>query len=65
MNPLILPAMGLIIPLLFFSKDGFGIKLPQKFDMLLNNVTNQPNPNLVHVCTFLFFLLFVQHIFAI
>ena len=26
MNPLILPAMGLIVPLLFFLKDGFGIK---------------------------------------
>ena len=26
MNPLILPAMGLIVPLLFFYKDGFGIK---------------------------------------
>ena len=26
MNPLILTAIGLIVPLLFFSKDGFGIK---------------------------------------
>ena len=26
MNPLILPAMGEIVPLLFFSKDGFGIE---------------------------------------
>ena len=25
-NPLILPAIGQIVPLLFFSKDGFGIK---------------------------------------
>ena len=26
MNPLILPAMGQRVPLLFFYKDGFGIK---------------------------------------
>ena len=26
MNPLILPAMGQIVPLLFFSENGFGIK---------------------------------------
>ena len=26
MNPLILPAMGLIVPLLFFKENGFGIK---------------------------------------
>ena len=26
MNPLILPAMGLIVPLLFFLENGFGIK---------------------------------------
>ena len=26
MNPLILPAISWILPLLFFSKDGFGIK---------------------------------------
>ena len=26
MNPIILPAMGWIVPLLFFYKDGFGIK---------------------------------------
>ena len=26
MNPLILPAMGWIVPVLFFSKNGFGIK---------------------------------------
>ena len=26
MNALILPAMGQIVPQLFFSKDGFGIK---------------------------------------
>ena len=26
MNPFILPAMGLLVPLLFFLKDGFGIE---------------------------------------
>ena len=26
MNPLILPTMGYIVPLLFFSENGFGIK---------------------------------------
>ena len=26
MNPLILPAMGLKVPLLFFKENGFGIK---------------------------------------
>ena len=26
MNPLIFPAMGQIVPLLFFLKDGFGFK---------------------------------------
>ena len=36
MNPFILPAMGLIVRLLFFYKDGFGIKLPTKVDMPLN-----------------------------
>ena len=36
MNPLILPAMGSIVSLLFFYKDIFGIKQPIKVDMPLN-----------------------------
>ena len=39
MNPLILPAMALIVPLLFFYKDDFGIKLSKKVDMQLNKET--------------------------
>ena len=31
--------MGWIVPLLFFYKDGFGIKLPSKVDMPLNKET--------------------------
>ena len=38
MNPLILPAMGWIAPLLF-SGNSFGIKLPTKVDMPLNKET--------------------------
>ena len=34
MNPLIPPAIGLIV--LFSYKDGFGIKSPMMFDMPLN-----------------------------
>ena len=33
--------MSLIVPLLFFYNDGFGIKYPKKVDMLLNKETNQ------------------------
>ena len=36
MKPLMLPAMGKIEPLPFFSKDGFGIKLHTMVDMPLN-----------------------------
>ena len=39
MNPLILLVMDLILSLLFFCKDGFGIKYPTKFDMPLNKET--------------------------
>ena len=39
MNPLILPEIGLIVPLLFFSENGFGIKQPTKVDMPLNKET--------------------------
>ena len=39
MNPLILPAMGKIAPLLFFSKNGVDIKLPSKVDVPLNKET--------------------------
>ena len=42
MNSLILPAIGLIVPLLFFLRHDFGIKLPIKVDMPLNKETNQP-----------------------
>ena len=34
-----LPAMGQIVPLLFFSRDGFNIKSPTKVDMPLNKET--------------------------
>ena len=44
MNPLIPPATGEISSLLSFYKDGFGIKLPMKFDMPLNQL-NQTKPN--------------------
>ena len=40
MNPIISIAMGLIVPLLSFYKDGFGIKQPMKTDMLLNEQTH-------------------------
>ena len=36
MNPLIPQAMGQIVALLVFYKDGFGIKYPTKADMTLN-----------------------------
>ena len=42
MNPLILPAMGQIVPLLFFYENGIGIKYPTKIDMPLNKET-KPN----------------------
>ena len=37
--------LGLIVPLLSFNKDGFGIELPKNFDMSLNNEINPPNWN--------------------
>ena len=39
MNPLILPAMSEIVPLLFFWKVSFGIEQPRKVDMPLNKET--------------------------
>ena len=39
MNPLILPAMGSIVPLSFFLKEGFGIKLPKEVDLPSNKET--------------------------
>ena len=36
MNHVIPPSIGLIVPLLFFYKDGFGIESPSKIDMALN-----------------------------
>ena len=33
MEPLLLPIMGLKVPLVFFLKDGFAIKLPTKVDI--------------------------------
>ena len=49
MNPLILPAMGKIVPLLFISENGFGIKNPKKslYAIKQRNQTNQnrsPSP---------------------
>ena len=41
-NPLILPAIGYTVPLLFFLKEDFGIKYPTKFDKSLNKET-KPN----------------------
>ena len=41
---LILLAMGLVVSLLFFNKDGFGIKWPSKVDMPLKKETK---PNLM------------------
>ena len=41
MNPLILPAMSQIVPLVFFWKDGYSIKQPKKVDMSLNNKQTQ------------------------
>ena len=43
MNPLIQPSMVYIVLLLFFYKDGFGIKLSIKIDMPLNKETNPRN----------------------
>ena len=37
MHPLSTPSVVLIVPLLSFYKDGFGIKLPGNVDMPLNN----------------------------
>ena len=45
MDHLIFSAMIWIVSLLFFSKDGLGIKLPTKVDMPLNKET-KPNPQL-------------------
>ena len=39
MNPLILPAMGYIVSLLSFLKDGFSLEEPTKVDMPLNKET--------------------------
>ena len=39
MNPLTFPAMGQIVLLLFFLKDGDGIIQPKKVDMPLNKQT--------------------------
>ena len=48
MNLLILQAIGQIIPLLFFSKDGIGIKWPTKVDMPLKQRNqNQTNGSLI------------------
>ena len=38
---LILPAIGVIVPLLPFSKDGFGINLLNKVDMLYKQTKYQ------------------------
>ena len=43
MIPLIFPAMVLILPHLFFSKHGFGIKWTTKFDLPLNHKTEPIN----------------------
>ena len=50
MNPLVQPAMGQIISLLFFYKDSFGIKEPTKVDMPLNK---EIKPNLKFTTLFM------------
>ena len=45
MKTLIPVAMDLIVPLLFLSKDGFGIKEPMKVGVSLNKY-NQIKPNI-------------------
>ena len=49
-RPLILLAMGYIVPLVFFLENGLGIKWPTKVDMPLNKETklNQTNTDLDH-----------------
>ena len=42
MDPLILPAMGKIVPLLFFLENNFGIKL---VDIPLKKKPNQTKPS--------------------
>ena len=53
MNPLIFPAMGLIVLLLFFKENGFGIKKPTKVDMPLNIETKPNQTFLVFWCVVL------------
>ena len=45
MNPLILPAMGSIVPLLFFYENGFGIKETFKGWYAIKQ-RNQPNQSI-------------------
>ena len=40
-----------MVPLLFFYKDDFGIKLPTKIDMLLNKET-KPNETISIYCRY-------------
>ena len=49
MNPLIPLIKGNIAPPLFFYMDGFTIKYPTKFDILLNEETNQLSINCKNV----------------
>ena len=53
------PAIGLIVPLLFFSKDGFAIKWPTTVDMPLNKEIqpNKPSTPIDKRVYFLFLLL--------
>ena len=41
MNALIPPALGFIVSVLFFFRDGFDVKQPQKVDILVNKETKQ------------------------
>ena len=41
MNLFVPQAMGWMISLMFFYKNGFGVKQPIKLDVPLNNVTEQ------------------------
>ena len=43
MNSIILPVIGLIVPLVFFYKAGFGIKQPTEDDMPLSQEIKSNN----------------------
>ena len=50
MNTFITPAMGYLVPQLFFYKEGFGIKYPRKVDMPLNKQTKSISKTFLQWC---------------